>query len=90
MPSFCTLISTIIQVIKQSTCLSLIYVIVTYVHLACTSVHYERKMHVLIIGKQNFRSKKISCVLISLKYELYEVFYTEIFQIYNISMHSQL
>ena len=51
-----------------------------HIHLACTSVRYERKIHVLY----NCHSKKILCALFSLKYELYEVFYTEIFQIYGI------
>ena len=45
-----------------------------HIHLACKSVGYERKMHLLIIWKLNRHSKKILCVLISLKYELYEVF----------------
>ena len=47
------------------------------------NINKDKKNMVLIIRKYNFHSKKISCVLILLKYELYELFYTEIFQIYG-------
>ena len=47
------------------------------------SVHYKRKMHGTNYSKKKFHIKEISCVLILLKYELYEIFYTEIFQIYG-------
>ena len=61
-----------------------IHIIVTYIWHVQVSVRFERKMDALIIQKQNHHSKKFLCVLILLKYELYEVFYTEIFHIYNI------
>ena len=32
-----------------------------HIHLTWTSMHYERKIHVLIIGKQNFHSKNLMC-----------------------------
>ena len=51
-----------------------------HIHLACTSVCHESKMHILII----FHSKIISCVSVSLKYELSKLFYIKIFQIYGI------
>ena len=41
--------------------------------MACISVRYERKMHVLIIQKYR-------------KYMLYKDFYTEIFQIYGVAV----
>ena len=63
------------QLIKRSTRLSL-NTLLSH-NLACMSVHYERKMHVLIIRKLNCH------ILISLKYELYKIFYTKIFQIYG-------
>ena len=48
--------------------------------MACISVQYERNMHPCTNYSKIKLSVKISCVLISLKYMLYEFFYTEIFQ----------
>ena len=64
---------------------SLIHIIiVTYIWHAQVYTMKERCMYLL------FKSKifivKMFCVLISSKYELYEVFYTEIFQIYGIEI----
>ena len=49
-------------------------------------MRYKKKMHGTInyyYLKVKFISKNILCVLILFKYELYELLYTEIFQIYS-------
>ena len=65
-----------IQLTNKMNCMFEPHTCYCHIHMACTSVCYERKTHVLIIRKENCHSKKISCVLILLKYELYKVFLT--------------